>query len=189
MLSYIFWHRPYPETSPSAYESALLEFHRRLAGAPPPGFSASAVYRVAPTPWLDDREGYEDWYLVEASWALDPLNRGAVSGPVEAAHAAVAALMEAGHGGLYALVWGEPTRAGDSTVAWLSRPRGIRYEPILDELRERLNGAWHCWRRQMVLGPAPEFALVSSPSVVPTPPPGWAVRGVERVCLWPRGAA
>lgn len=185
MLAYLFWHRPYPETSAAAYEAALLGFHRQLAEARPIGFQASAAYRITPTPWLGEREGYEDWYLVDASWALDPLNRGAVTGVVEAAHAAIAALMEVGYGGLYAQVWGELTRPRDSRVAWLSRPRGIRYEPILDGLRDRLGGALSCWRRQMVLAPAPEFALVGPPSLDPTPPPGWQARVIERVCLWP----
>jgi len=185
MLAYIFWHRPYPEIPAASYETALIAFHQRLVEAAPPGFQGSAAYRISPTPWLGDREGYEDWYLVDASWALDPLNRWAVAGPMETAHAAVAGLMEIGAGGLYTLVWGEPTSPPRSAAAWLTRPRGIRYEPVLAELRERLGGPLVCWRRQMVLGPAPEFALVGPPSLDPIPPPGWQTRRVERICLWP----
>jgi hypothetical protein len=41
--------------------------------------------------WLDNRPGYEDWCLLDGSWALDPLNAFADS---------AAAQMEEGHGGL-----------------------------------------------------------------------------------------
>ncbi len=184
-LAYLFWHCPYSGITESQYESTLIHFHRQLAEASPPGFRASAAHRISPTPWLSGRKGYEDWYFVEASWALDPLNRVAVSGRMESPHAAIAALMETGHGGLYSLVWSEPVNQPSSRVAWLSRPRGIRYEPVLAELRERLGGQLSCWRRQMVLSPAPEFALVGPLSLNPILPPGWEVRVVERVCIWP----
>jgi len=167
------------------YESTLIHFHRQLAEASPPGFQASATYRISPTPWLDERRGYEDWYFVEASWALDPLNRVAVSGRMEAPHAAIAALMETGHGGLYSLLCGDPITLPGARVAWLSRPRGIRYEPILAELRDRIGSPLSCWRRQMVLSPAPEFALVGPPSLNALLPAGWEARVVERVCIWP----
>ena len=185
MLAYIFWHRPYEMHAQPVYESALLEFHRQLAQTSPRGFKASAAYRISPTPWLGAREGYEDWYLVDGSWALDPLNQGAVIGRMESPHAAIAALMETGYGGLYSLVLGEPAHPPRSRVAWLSRPRGIRYEPVLAELRERFGGPLSCWRRQMVLSPAPEFALVGSPSLDPVLPSGWQATVVERVSIWP----
>lgn len=185
MLAYLFWHRPSPAAPAATYEAALVTFHRRLAEAAAPGLRASAAYRISATPWLGGREGYEDWYLVDASWALDPLNRWAVTGPMEAPHAAVAGLMETGAGGLYSLVWGEPAVPLRSAVAWLTRPRGVRYEPVLAELREQLGGPLICWRRQMVLGPAPEFALVGPPTLDPIPPPGWQALRVERTCLWP----
>ncbi len=184
-LVYIFWHCAYSGIADSAYESALIHFHQQLAEAAPPGFRASVAYRISPTPWLGERKGYEDWYLVEGSWALDPLNRVAVSGRMESPHAAIAALTETGHGGLYSLVWGELVNQPRSRVAWLSRPRGIRYEPVLAELREHLGDPLSCWRRQMVLSPAPEFALVGPPSLNPILPPGWELRAVERVCIWP----
>ncbi|MFQ5896761.1 MAG: hypothetical protein ACE5JN_00735 [Candidatus Methylomirabilia bacterium] len=184
-MAYIFWHRPYREASQSAYESALVEFHQHLVEASPPGFQASEAHRISPTPWLGERDGYEDWYFVEAAWSLDPLNLAAVSGRVEASHDAVAKLMETGSGGLYDLVWGEPLPSARSRVAWLTRPRGIEYAPVLAEVRERSPGRLTCWRRRMVLGPAPEFALVVPASLDPTVPPGWHVLVIERVSLWP----
>ena len=51
---------------------------------------------------LSDLPGYEDWYLLDGTWAMDPLNAFAISGHVQAPHDSVAAMMEQWHGGLYA---------------------------------------------------------------------------------------
>ncbi len=110
---------------------------------------------------------------------MDPLNSIAVSGPMMTAHDAAAAQMEEGHGGLYSLVWGEPELPQRSRLVWLTRPRGIRWQPVLDALRRSVPEAT-CWRRQMVLGPGKEFALVVSEDQTITAPPGWAVLPVER---------
>ena len=185
MLAYIFWHRPFPQVAGAEYEPTLLEFHQYLARAFSPGCWGSAVYRTGPAPWLGGQGGYEDWYFVDAAWALDPLNRAAVSGEVEPRHSAIAALMETAHGGLYSLLWGDQVPAPRSAVAWLTRPRGIRYETVLEEVRQRLPGPLTFWRRQMLLGPAPEFALIGPPSLEPVLPSGWQAVVVERTCLWP----
>ena len=76
------------------------------------------------------------------------------------AHDAAAAQMEEGHGGLYALVWGEPALPKLSTVVWLTRPRGIQWRTTLEALQ--LPGTT-LWRRQMVLGPGKEFAFIVPP--------------------------
>ena len=106
MIAYLFWHRAYPTTTVEQYEEALMRFQQRLGQQQPPGFGGSASFRVAALPWLGNRPGYEDWCLLDGSWALDPLNAFAVAGPVISAHDSAAAQMEEGHGGLYALVWG-----------------------------------------------------------------------------------
>jgi hypothetical protein len=82
-------------------------------------------------PWLGDRPGYEDWCLLDGSWALDPLNAFAVAGALMSVHDAAAAQMEEGHGGLHALVWGEPVLPKQSTAVWLTRPRGIQWRTTL----------------------------------------------------------
>ena len=51
-----------------------------------------------------------------AAVQLDPVNAFAVAGSVMSAHDAAAAQMEEGHGGLYALVWGEPVLPKRSTA-------------------------------------------------------------------------
>jgi hypothetical protein len=126
MIAYLFWHCAYPTTTAEQYEEALMRFQQRLGQQQPPGFGGSASFRVAALPWLGNRPGYEDWCLLDGSWALDPLNAFAVAGPVISAHDAAAAQMEDGHGGLYALVWGEPVLPKRSTAVWLTRPRGMR---------------------------------------------------------------
>jgi hypothetical protein len=180
MLAYLFWHRPYATTTVKQYEEALLRFQQHLGQQHPPGFTGSASFRVAALPWLDKRPGYEDWSLLDGSWALDPLNAFAVAGPVTSAHDSAAAQMEDGHGGLYALVWGEPVLPERSTTVWLTRPRGIQWRPALDALRQQLPQPT-LWRRQMVLGPGKEFALIVPPGVNVAAPAGWSALAIERV--------
>ncbi len=185
MLAYILWHRPYPNVDPSAYESALADFHRRLGETACPGFQGSIIYRIGETPWLGNRPGYEDWILVDAAWALDPLNQAAVLGPMEAVHGKVASLMEVGLGGLYDLLSGEPGPISPSRVLWLTRPRGIQYQDVLKGLADQASGRVTVWRRRMVLGPGTEFALVGNASLEIPLPDGWQALGVDRTCLWP----
>jgi hypothetical protein len=180
MLAYLFWHRPYETTTVKQYEEALLRFQQHLGQQHPPGFGGSASFRVAALPWLDNQPGYEDWCLLDGSWALDPLNAFAVAGPVTSAHDAAAAQMEDGHGGLYALVWGEPVLPERSTAVWLTRPRGIQWRPVLDTLREQHPHAT-LWRRQMVLGPGKEFVLIVPPGTNVAAPAGWSALAIERV--------
>lgn len=180
MLAYVFWHRPYDTTTAAQYESALTAFHQRLADQRPPGFRGSASFRVASLPWLGNRPGYEDWCLVDGSWALDPLNAIAIAGSMAATHDAAATLMEEGHGGLYSLVWGEPSLPERSTAAWLTRPRNIQWRPILDALRQQLPNTT-LWRRQMVLGPGKEFVLIMPPASRIASPSGWTMLPNDRV--------
>ena len=158
MIAYLFWHCAYPTSTVEQYEEALMRFQQRLGQQQPPGFGGSASFRVAALPWLGNRPGYEDWCLLDGSWALDPLNAFAVAGPVMSAHDAAAAQMEEGHGGLYALVWGEPVLSERSTAVWLTRPRGIEWRPVLEALRQQLPQTTLC-RRQMVPGPGRECSL------------------------------
>ena len=81
MIAYLFWHCAYPTTTVKQYEEALMRFQQRLGQQQPPGFGGSASFRVAALPWLGNRRAYEDWCLLDGSWALDPLNAFAVAGP------------------------------------------------------------------------------------------------------------
>jgi hypothetical protein len=173
MLAYVFWHWPAaPGSVLATYERAQAEFHRRLADAPPPGFLRSWSFRVTGAPWLKVENAYEDWYLLESSAALDPLNEAAVAPPARAAHDRAAA-GAAGMGGLYRLHTGEPNPAG-GTACWFHKPAGLSYP----ELYAAITPGTTLWRRQMVLGPGPEFLLEGGPA------PGLVTPiGVERTLL------
>lgn len=182
MRTYLFWHQPHPSVDREGYEQALARFHRSLAEQSPPGFRGSASYRIPETPWLGDQHGYEDWYLLDGSWALDPLNEIAVAGPMIPSHTAVAGQMETGFGGLYALLWGAADLPERRTEVWLTRPRGIQAKSALEPFRHAYPGL-ACWRRQMVLGPAPEFLLTAPPDRKVDPPQGWLARPTMSVRL------
>jgi hypothetical protein len=209
VLAYLFWHRPLATCDVVAYEQAVLAFHRSLHRAPPVGLGGSAVFRVAQLPFLAGATpseepagatpGYEDWYLVEDYAALGVLNGAAVGRGHRSAHDAAARRLGAGVGGLYALVEGERCESGerpglesigDATLAvWVARPSGSRQRMLGELLGDGMDRRRaSLWRRQLVLGPAPEFCLLASelpPGVAPTRlPADWTATILEREPLW-----
>jgi hypothetical protein len=153
VLAYVFSHRPAEGADVAVYEAALNRFHAALAGAPPAGFVSSSTFKVG--------ERYSDWYLVESSAALDVLNAAAVSGVRTTAHNDAARMAVDGVGKLYILVSGEPA-AGPGFEIQFSKPAGVGYADHYARLRpySGVTGV-SLWRRMMVLGPAPEFCLIS----------------------------
>ncbi len=184
MLAYVFWHRPSGRADRLRYEQSLLQFQRALTLEPPPGFVAATSFQIEAVPWLSGQPGYEDWYLLDGSWALDPLNAAAIAGRRRTSHDDAAALMDEGHGGVYAHVGGQPFTAAVaiSTVHWLTRPRGIDWRAALAPLQTTYPQAT-VWRRQMVLGPAAEFAVEAPEGVEIEVPSGWQARAVRRLRL------
>jgi hypothetical protein len=149
VIAYLFWH--WPERT-AGYEEGLVEFHRRLAGAGVPGLVTSAAYRVEGLPWLGAETGYEDWYVVGGMGDLEALNREAVAPPLRPHHDRPALAAAGGAGGLY-LVQSGTLDLDQVTVTWLAKPKGTPYPDFYASLpTTRL-----LLRRQMVLGPAPEF--------------------------------
>lgn len=152
MLAYIFWHWP---TVEAGYEAALFAFHRALADHPPRGFRGSRTFRVGARPWLTVPRAYEDWYFVDDFTALGALNDAATSGPRQAAHDAVAALPAGGVASLYGLVG---RRIGAPRYAtFRSKPDGMNYRAYIASVSENAE----LWQRKMVLGPSPEFCILS----------------------------
>jgi hypothetical protein len=149
LLAYVFWHRPRPEIAPEDYEQAQRAFHARLG-------VESASFRLSALPF-DPGPGYEDWYLVDEWAGLGRLNAAAVDSMNGPNHAAAAALVGPGWGGVYACIRGEPAVPG--AVRWLEKPRGQSLGALLAELDE----PGPVWRRQMVLGPAPELCVAGGP--------------------------
>ena len=148
-LAYVFWHWPAQRVD---YEERIQAFHDAL------GRPGSATFRLERAPFDDPEPPYEDWYPV-ADWAdLGSLNEVAVSGPRRAPHDAVAAMSRKGAGGVYRLIAGDVPLAAVTHAAWsATRPP----EPP---------AACAVWQRQLVLGPAPEYAvLAGSPVELPTP--------------------
>ncbi len=159
MLAYVFWHWSLPQVPPADYEQALRRFHAALAQAPPAGFLRSWTRRVTGAPWVPAPTGYEDWYLLDGSAALDPLDVAAVSGRRQAAHDGAARLAAGGTAGLYQLRAGAPLPDADP-ACWFGKPAGVGYADFLPDVEHALAGRpFALWMRRMVLGPTPEFCL------------------------------
>ncbi len=184
MLAYVFWHWPRAGVSAADYEGLQRRFHAALQAAPSAGFLGSRCVSLTGASWAGDGgPAYEDWYLLDGSAALDPLNAAAVTASRQHAHDAAAAAAEGGTAGLYSLRLGvqrDPPRA----ATWFAKPSGMSYGALftlLGDLIEAEDGA--LWGRQMTLGPTPEFCLHTAGAVrLPAPLAGSAL-----VCrpVWP----
>ena len=167
MLAYVFWHWPRPEIERGQYVDHLIEFHRALAANGPPGFRESVVFRIQNANWLKtESEAYEEWYLLDDSAAMDPLNFAAVSGACEEPHNRVARAAADGTGGLYRLRAGTAVLSQAKFASWVSKPQGISYKEFyagLEQLTSQPGVA--LWGRQMTLGPTTEFCIHSQTSV------------------------
>jgi hypothetical protein len=172
MLAYVFWHRPYPQVEQKAYEGSIVRFQAELAREPPPGFISAASFAIGAVPWLSGERVYEDWCLLDGSWAMDPLNAFAITGARQPSHDHVAAQADDSCGGLYAHAGGEVLQTPESTVYWLTRPRGIQWQAAIAPVRAKCPQAV-IWRRQMVLSPATEFAVEVPGDTAIEVPPGW----------------
>jgi hypothetical protein len=195
VLAYLFWHRPAESTGVEAYEQALGAFHRSLARTPPVGLHGSACFRLSELPWVapaadGSQAGYEDWYLVEDHAALGVLNEAAVGRGHRTSHDQAARRFGVGTGGLYGLLEGNLPSLGEASLAiWVSRPPGSRQQGLGELLGDGMDPRHaSLWRRQLVLGPAPEFCLLARelpPGAAATRlPSGWAARSLERETLW-----
>jgi hypothetical protein len=153
LLAYVYFHRAGSEVETLPYEAALRRFHASLASEPPTGFISSTTYRIG--------NGYADWYLVNNSAALDPLNEAAVDRARSAPHDAVARMSAEGAGKLMTLRSGN-ARVEPGFEIRFSKPGGLGYSELYKRLKPWTGLAEvSLWRRMMVLGPAPEFCLVT----------------------------
>ncbi|HEX7117428.1 MAG TPA: hypothetical protein VF212_01485 [Longimicrobiales bacterium] len=186
MRAYVFWHYPRPDADLREYERSLRDFHATLAGAGSDGFVESGAHAVEGAPWLPTGAGYEDWYLVESSAALDPLDEAAVSTRTRASHDRVARMADGGAGGVYRLRRDGGPAAETSTCIWVRKPAGHAYDAFHADLERRLPADASVWQRQMVLGPAPEYGIVLPGDVTDPPvPDAWTPVVVRRRRVWP----
>ena len=121
MLTYVFWHQRESKIAREEYQERLVAFHRILRERQPQGFLFSMVLEMAQLPWMEEgSEAYEDWYIIENSAALDPLDEAAVTGICREPHHQVARLAGNGTGGLYRLKGGTIDLAQLAEIAQLS---------------------------------------------------------------------
>jgi hypothetical protein len=203
MLAYVFWHSPREPGASEEYEQALIAFHRSLARSLPVGMRASASFQLASLPWLPSmvetekgdgtsRGGYEDWYLLDDFAALGVLNEAAVGRGHSTRHNDAARRFGRGAGAIYALVEGEPCAEalGEASIAvWIAPPPGSHRRGLEELLGDGMDPQRaSLWRRQLLLGPAPEFCLLAGeppPGVGPERlPAGWSAELLERQVLW-----
>jgi hypothetical protein len=183
MLAYLFWHWRQPTISGAEYERRQRAFHAALAAAPSPGFRRSLSHGLQGAPWANQgAEAYEDWYLVDGSASLDPLNGAAVTASRQAPHDAAASLAAGGTAGLYSLRLGEPLEQ-PLAAAWFGKPDGMRYDELFAVLKPAVEQGAALWMRFMVLGPSPEFCLQSTGTF--ELPPELGARVIRLRPVWP----
>ena len=143
-LAYVFWHWP---ADAGGYEERMQAFHTAL------GRPGTVTFRLERAPFDDPDAPYEDWYPVPDWTAIGELNHFAVRGTAKRPHDDVAAMSRRGAGGIYRRIWGELPLADVAFAAWSAR----RPDPQ----------GWHAtvWQRQLVLGPAPEYAVLAASPV------------------------
>jgi hypothetical protein len=163
MLAYVFWHWHGPQIDALSYQEYLINFHQVLSAQGPDGFLSSRVLLAERAPW-PGREGetYEDWYFVENSAALDPLNVNAISGQRREPHDRAARWAEGGTAGLYRPRFGDLRAFIPRFTFWFAKPVHMSYPELYDALQPlEKQGVGILWQRQMTLGPTPEFCFHS----------------------------
>ena len=162
MLAYLFWHEPHEDVDADAYVERLQAFHRALAAAPPPSFVRSWSVRLAAAPWDDGRPSRSRTGTRRGLARARDAERG--RGPRPARHRPRRGRRD----GDERRRWAVPAAARDARRAGAVGGVG-RQAPgrALDVFEPRLRaavdaaGGGAVLRRQMVLGPAPEYALLA----------------------------
>lgn len=182
MIAYVFWHTRLEGVRVADFEQGLAAFHRSLAGDPPSGFRSSLSRRFPTLPWLGSGTVYEDWYLLDDFTALGILNARAAEGGHRVSHDRVAAYSDRGTGSIYALEAG-PGTGYTRRGYWFDKPGGRSTGDFLDDVRSvayRRGGS--LWRRQLSLGPAREYCLLTDANLELSFP---SVLTVHEVSIWP----
>lgn len=189
MLAYLLWHRPRQGADRAAYEQAAQRFHRSLRHAPPAGLRRSLLLRAGELPWLAGDGWYEDWYLLDDFCALGVLNEAAVAAGHRSSHDEIARRYASGAGGLYRLIEGGCESIAHPLGIWVSRPPGARAPGVGDLLGDGMDHERaSLWRRQLVLGPAPEYCVLAGepPAGVSATrlPEGWQASVLAREAIF-----
>ncbi|MEM0272330.1 MAG: hypothetical protein QW514_07305 [Thermoprotei archaeon] len=168
MFAYVFWHQRDSNYSTKSYVEGLTTFHSSLASMGVRGFLGSFSFRVNGAPWLTG-EGYEDWYLVAGLGVLEELNSLVEKSNLKAVHDEIAHMSVNGKGTILTPIMGDPTLVNTTKALWFSKPRGTSYADFYKDISSSIRGVTSSvWRRQLALGPTPEFLLLSdSPPSLP----------------------
>jgi hypothetical protein len=164
MIGYVFWHQKIDSVTSSDYEHTLKEFHEKLSQARIRGYLGSMSFKIEGARWMGSKmSGYEDWYYLTDSGVIDILNVGAVTGNMFPIHNNASGLATGMHAGLYQLKSPSANNTESSWCIWFSKPSGMSY----DDLNKMISSTVPVqnidyWRRQMVLGPTPEFCIMSN---------------------------
>lgn len=141
-----------------------MSFQDVLKSTNPSLVTAHLSYRVGSLPW-GPAQGplYEDWYVVKDFAALGTLNEAAVGPGTKEFHDAVAKEYLSGAGGVFRQIQGNVALPEARYTNWIGKPTGTTYQQYYKEVAEGLeNQRADLWRRQMVLGPSPQFCVHSA---------------------------
>ncbi len=161
--AYVFWHWPRSTVSSNSYESKLSQFLHSLASSKTRGLIDVGSFRVSSLPWGPSGANlYEDWYVVEDFASLGNLNDAATSGMTRQPHDSIAQDYMKGAGGVFKWIDGELDLHEARVATWVEKPIGPTYQSYYDAVRHGVGDAkTDLWRRQMVLGPSPQFVIHS----------------------------
>ncbi len=145
------------------YAKRLSEFQRSLTREGPKGLVEALSFEASGLPWAcGGRRSWEDWYVVEEFESLGALNEAAVARASKGHHDEMAGMAGGGAGGLYRRVGGGLGLGDARYAAWLGKPERMEYRDFYERVAELAEGGeTDLWRRQMALGPAPEFCIHS----------------------------
>ncbi len=150
------------------YAAKLVRFQEELEqlGTGVSGLARDPVaYRVDAVPWIPgpripvNRLVYLDVYVMESTAQMELLNVATVNGRMVEPHAEIAALYGWGAGSLYGVRAGGVEAAAHSY--WFSKPAGMSYAELDAALAGLITEGVALMRRMMVLGPSPEFCMLS----------------------------